>query len=95
MPVDAASQWVAISSLVVALAVLIFGAIQYRQAARKEYVEELARRVDECERRHAIAERAREDCERDRERLARLSTDLMLDMRRQADERIRKEEDQG
>lgn len=84
-------EWMAVASLVVALAVLVFGAIQYRAVARKDYVDELSKRVDQCEARHAITTRAREDCERERERLLRLNTDLILDLRQQTDARLRAE----
>lgn len=80
-PADVSGQWVAIASLVVALAVLVFGAIQFRVTARKDYVDELSKRVDQCEERHKDCEARHKDCERERERLTRLSMDLMTEHR--------------
>jgi hypothetical protein len=73
--------WMAAASLIVSVAVLIFGAIQYRAVARKDYVEELSSRVDDCEERHDRSELAREECERERERLQRMTVGLIQDMR--------------
>ena len=92
MTTDSASQWMAIASLVVALAVLVFGAIQYRAVARKDYVDELSKRIDNCEKRHDASERAREECESERERLMRLNTELIMDLRRATDLRFYKDQ---
>lgn len=79
----------AASSMIVSLAVLVFGAIQYRAVARKDYVDELRGRIESCEKRHRDAEDGRADCERERERLTKLSMGLVEDMRAMVNDRIR------
>lgn len=86
-------SWIGTSSLALSLAVLVFGLIQYKQMSRKDYVDELSKRIDRCEERHAASERAREDCERDRDRLIRQTTALMMDLRAQADEKLKSKDD--
>lgn len=78
----------AASSMIVSLAVLIFGAVQYRGSARNEYVQELSARIDECNQRHEKSESARQECERERERLMRINIDLIADSRIAADRRL-------
>lgn len=81
-------SWMAISSVVISLAVLIFGLIQYKQVARKDYVEDLTKRVEACEEEH-------QDCERERTRLLKLTTELLLDTRRMAEKKIDEQKDIG
>jgi hypothetical protein len=84
-----AEQWMAASSMAVSLAVLVFGAIQYRAVARKEYVDELSDRVSDCEDKHKEATAAWHECERERNRLTTLTVGLISDMRHLTDERMR------
>ena len=68
----------AVVSGVISVTVLVFGFIQYKQIARKDFVDELSRRVDKCETDHA-------DCERERTRLTKLTVELLQDSRSLAD----------
>ena len=70
--------WLGISSLIISTAVLAFGLLQYKQVARKDYVDELTRRMLRCETEHA-------ECERERARLTRLTLELLGDTRRLSD----------
>lgn len=79
--------WIAVASLLISLAVLVFGAFQYRQVARKDYVEELERqlgrlerRTEECEAGRAELSRKVEECERERFRLERMNFDLLAEL---------------
>lgn len=80
--------WIALASLVVSLTVLVFGWIQYRRLARKDYVEALDRelelvrnKADRCEEeRHRILAKV-EECESGRARLERERLDLLLEVR--------------
>jgi hypothetical protein len=76
--------WLGVSSLIVSTAVLVFGLVLIKQAARKDLVDNLTRRVENCEEDHA-------ECERERSRLTRLTMDLVLESRRLADARIEAE----
>jgi hypothetical protein len=80
--------WLGISSLVVSLAVLIFGLIQYKQVARKDYVDELSARVDKCEEDRAECERARLVEQRARLVAEERCTEMLIESRASADERI-------
>lgn len=84
MPTDP-SQWIMVASTVIstviALAVLTFGLIQYKQVARKDFVDDLSKRVDQCEANHAA-------CEKERTRLERLNFDLLQDTRTLANKLI-------
>lgn len=82
-------QWMAGASMAVSLAVLVFGAIQYRAVARKEYVDELSHRIEDCEKRHETATASWQECERERNRLTTLTVGLIADMRNLTDERLR------
>jgi uncharacterized protein YoxC len=73
--------WIALSSLVVSLVVLVFGLIQFRRLARKDYVEELSAELEQ------VRERA-EGCERERRELVTRvqaleaqRVELLLDLR--------------
>lgn len=81
-------SWTALASVIISIAVLIFGAMQYRHVARKDYVEELSKRMDKCELDHA-------ECERERTRLTRLTMELLEDTRRLANERVNEERRDG
>jgi hypothetical protein len=74
-------EWTAYGSLAVSLALVAFALLQYKQTARKDYVDELTRKVDKCE-----TERA--ELERERERLTRMTITLLEETRRMALERI-------
>lgn len=76
--------WLGICSLVISIAVLVFGALQYKHIARKDFVTELSKRVEKCEEEHG-------ECERERNRLTRLSMELLEDSRRMASEIVRLE----
>jgi len=86
-----AGPWIALASLVVSLSVLLFGVIQYRRVARKDYVEELERQLErieartiECEReRRELSEKVQE-CERERDRLERKTFELLSELRDRA-----------
>lgn len=79
--------WIAVASLTISLSVLVFGAIQYRRVARKDYVDELERelrrieaRTTECEvAREALARKV-EECEEERGRLERRTFELLSEL---------------
>ena len=83
MDIDA---WLGLSSLAISLGVLVFGAIQYKQTAKREQIADLERELAKCE-----TERA--DLRAECARLTRVTMDLVIETRRLADERLNDPED--
>jgi len=73
--------WIALSSLVVSLAGVLFGMIQFRRLARKDYVEELGRELEEVRRRAAECEEGRAGAVHRIEALEAQRVELLLELR--------------